>query len=371
MKDTVNDKAKAYSRERHRLAVINIFLTPAVLVLFIAAGIPSYIGYLSLSASPSVYIGLLLFSLFVSIVYYLVTLPVTFYSGFILEHKYSLSNQKLKDWVIRESKKGVVSFVIAVPLVFSLYGFLKYSPLYWWAYTALLWFFISIIIAKFAPILIVPLFYKYSPIKNAGLKEKLIDLISRVGFKAEGVYEINISKDTKKANAALMGLGRQKRIVLCDTLLENFNEDEIESVMGHELGHHKLKHILKLTLFSGISTVLVFYFTNMLFLRFHNIVGYELLYDFESLVLIYAIISVLNIITLPISNAFSRKQERQADLFTLQLTGNKDAFVSTMKKLAAQNLADLNPAKFYEIMLYTHPPISRRLSFAESYEGKK
>ena len=217
--------------------------------------------------------------------------------------------------------------------------------------------------------MIVPLFYKYSRIKDKGLRDRLVKLVSGAGFKAEDVYELNTSKDTKKANAALMGIGKQKRIVLCDTLLKNFSENEIESVMGHELGHHKLRHTLKLILASGISTAIIFSITNILFLEFHNIIGYARLASFESLILIYAIISTLNIFTVPINNAFSRKLEQDADLFTLKVTGNKGAFISTMKKLAEQNLADPDPGKFYEMILYSHPPISRRISFAESFKG--
>jgi len=240
-------------------------------------------------------------------------------------------------------------------------------PLYWWALTALLGFFISVLIAKFAPLVLVPIFYRYSPIKDGGLKNKLLELSLKAGFKIEGVYEIDFSKDTKKANAALIGLGKQKRIVLCDTLIKNFTENEIEAVMGHELGHHRLRHILKLIALSGISTFIIFSLTNLIFLNLHSKLGYNLLYDFESLVLIYAIISVLNLALVPMHNAYSRKLEKEADLFALEITNKKDAFVSAMKKLADQNLADIDPGRFYEIILYSHPPISRRISFAESF----
>ena len=367
----MQDNKKAYSTEKHRLAIINIILSPAILFLFIAISLPTYLKNFALSLSPNNYVNLLAFFALISVVYYITTLPLRYYSDFFLEHKYSLSNQRLGDWIKREIKSGVVSFVISIPLIFLLYAFLRYRPLDWWFLTALSWFFISILVSKFAPLLIVPLFYKYTPIKNTGLRGKLVKLASKVGFKIDDVYEINMSKDTKKANAALMGLGNQKRIVLCDTLLENFNEDEIESVMGHELGHHKMRHTLKLILCGGILTILTFFVTNIAFLGMHKIAGYSLLSYVESLVLIYAIISSVGIFTLPIRNAFSRKLEQEADMFTLKITGNKRAFVSTMKKLMNQNLSDPDPRKFYEIMLYSHPPISRRISFAESFGTEK
>lgn len=366
----MQDKAKAYSRQKQRLAIVQIILSPVILISFIIMELPTYLKNISLLVSGSVYINLIVFSVLIGLAYYLVRLPLVYYAEFVLEHKFSLSNQAFKDWVNREIKKNIVSFVISIPLILCLYVFIRHWPFQWWLFTALLWFSISILVARLAPSLIVPLFYKYSPIKNTGLKDKLIRLSSKAGFKPEGVYEINMSKDTKKANAALIGLGSKKRIVLCDTLLENFTDPEIESVMGHELGHHKLRHALKIVLFGGVATILVLFITNIIFLRFYDILGYARLYDFESLVLIYAIISALNILVLPIHNAFSRKLEQQADVFALEITDNKSAFVSTMKRLAEQNLADTNPGKFYEVILYDHPPISRRIAFAESFKRK-
>jgi len=361
----MKDKARAYSRERHILALINMVLLPTALSLFLITGVAGYLKYLALEISANEYIDLAVFSGLMSMALYIVTLPANYYGGFALEHKYSLSNQKLSDWIKRELKRLSLTLLISIPFVLSLYMSLKYYPLQWWLVTALTWFFISVLIAKFMPVIIGPLFYKYIPLKNDSLKDRIVKLAEKTGFRARGVYEIDLSKDTKKANAVVMGMGRHKKIVLCDTLLKNFTDDEIELVMGHELGHHKMRHILKLMLFSGGSTILIFYIASIAFLKFHAILNYMLLHDFESLVLIYAIVSILNIFILPLSNAYSRKLEKDADRFALKVTANKPAFISTMKKLAEQNLADTAPGKFYEIMLYDHPPISRRLEFAE------
>ena len=367
----MKDRKKAYSGQKHMLTMINIFLSPLILILFILTGVAAYFKNMSLGISANIYLNLLIFYALISMAYYLAKIPLEYSSGYMLEHKFSLSNQSLKDWMIREVKKGMIGFIISIPFVFLLYAFIKYWPLYWWALAGFVWFFMSILLAKFAPIVILPLFYKYSPIGNMELKDRLSRLVREVGVETSGVYEINMSKDTKKANAAVIGMGKQKRIVLCDTLLKNFSEDEIISVMGHELGHYKLKHVLKSVLFGGILLASIFFLTNIVFLRLHDIVGYtSLLYDFESLVLIYAIISSLSIITLPVHNLFSRKLEKVADEFTLKITDNKEAFISTMKKLADQNLADVDPGKFYEIMLYSHPPISKRIAFAESFKKR-
>lgn len=365
-------KNKSYSRQKHRMAVTGLLLPPFILFFFLFIGLPAFFKDITASLSPNIYLNLIIFSMLIGAACYIVNLPFNYYSGFILEHRFSLSNQTLKDWFKRELKKIILSFIITLPIILPVYAFIRYWPLHWWLLTAILWFTASVILAKFAPLLIVPLFYKYSPIKNSVLKDKLIKLAMKAGFTPEGVYEIDMSRDTRKANAAVIGLGKQKRIVLCDTLLQNFTEPEIESVMGHELGHHKKQHSLKLVLFSGVSIVTSLFVANILFLRLHSIFFHsQLLYDFESLMLIYAVISTLNIVGTPIHNAFSRKLERDADRFALEITGNKEAFVSAMKKLASQNLADTTPGKFYELILYSHPPISRRISFAESFGNKK
>lgn len=364
----MQNKAKQYSTIKHKIALINIFLTPILLWIFLITGIPTYFKSISQLTSHNDYVNLIIFYILAGALYYVINLPLELYSGFILEHRFSLSNQTLKDWALREGKKNIIAFMISAPLVMALYTFLKLYPLDWWLWTSLLWFSVSIILAKFSPVIIVPIFYKYSPIKDAILESKLNQLVSRVGFKASGVYELDISKDTKKANAALLGLGRQKRIVLCDTLISNFSHNEIESVMAHELGHHKLKHMWKLIISGGIFTFIAFFFANTLFLKLHNFFGYNMLYDHESLVLIYFIVALFNVALIPAANTFSRRMERDADEFSLKTTGNISAFISTMKKLSEQNLADTNPSRFYEIMLYDHPPIARRIAFAESFK---
>ena len=364
----MQDSIKRYSKIKHRIGLINIFLTPLLLWVFLIAGIPAYFKSVSQLISHNDYVDLIIFYILVGALYYVINLPLEFYSEYILEHKFSLSNQRLKDWFFREGKKNIIAFIISTPLIVALYAFLKLYPADWWLWTALLWFSVSIMLAKFAPVIIVPLFYRYSLIKDALLESKLNQLVSRVGFNSSGVYELNISKDTKKANAALLGIGKQKRIVLCDTLISNFNHDEIESVMAHELGHHKMNHMWKLIISGGIFTFITFFSTNIIFLKLRNFFGYTIPYGYESLVLIYFVVSVFNLVLMPAANAFSRRLEKDADKFSLKTTRNTSAFVSAMKKLSEQNLADANPGRFYELMLYDHPPIGRRIAFAESFK---
>jgi STE24 endopeptidase len=365
----MQDKAKQYSGIKHNIALANMALVPLALWILLVLDVPVYLRNAAQLASGNDYVNLIVFYIFISAIFYIINFPLEYYSGFSLEHRFSLSNQTFKDWAIRELKKNIVAFIISAPLVAMLYAFLKAWPLDWWIWTAILWFLVSIILAKFAPIVIVPLFYKYSALKDEKLKDRMDSLVRKTGFETSGVYELNMSKDTKKANAALLGLGKQKRIVLCDTLIANFSHDEIESVMAHELGHHKLNHMWKLIITGGIITFITFFLTNAMFLKLHSYFGYSAFHDFESLVLIYFCLSVLSALFAPLSNAISRHLEKDADEFSLKVTGNADAFMSTMRKLGEQNLADVNPGKFHEIMLYSHPPISRRIALAESFKS--
>jgi len=362
------NNSKKYSAIKHRIALSNIFLTPIILWVSLITGIPTYLKNLSHTFSSGEYVSLIIFYMLAGSFFYLINLPLEFYSDFIIERRFSLSNQTLKDWIIREAKKNSIAFIISAPLVIAMYLFLKLSPLYWWLWTAALWFLVSVLLAKFAPVVIVPFFYKYLPVKDAVLEGRINRLVSRFGFKLSGVYELNISKDTKKANAALLGIGKQKRIVLCDTLISNFSHDEIESVMAHELGHHRLNHIWKLIISGGFITFITFFFANELFLKLRAYFGFAHFYEYESLVLIYCVVSFLNIAFIPVENAFSRHMEKDADEFSLKATGNPNAFITAMKKLCEQNMGDADPDIFYEIMLYSHPPIKRRIAFAERFQ---
>ncbi|MFA5389737.1 MAG: M48 family metallopeptidase [Candidatus Omnitrophota bacterium] len=366
----MRDSAKQYSTIKHRIALANIFMAPAMLWLFLSTGIASYFKNTAQGVFYHDYASLAIFYVLTASLFYVISLPLEFYSGFTLEHRFSLSNQALKGWLAREAKKNLVTFAISLPLVMILYAFLKSRPFDWWLWTAVVWFLVSIMLAKLAPIIIVPIFYKYSPIKDAALKERMNRLIAKTGFKTGGVYELDMSKDTKKANAALLGMGKQKRIVLCDTLISNFSPEEIESVMAHELGHHKLNHIWKLVISGGIFTLITFFLANELFLKLHGFFGYRSLYDYESLILIGFAVSVFNAFLAPLANAFSRRLEKDADEFSIKITGDASAFISAMKKLGEQNLADAEPGKFYEILLYDHPPISRRIALAESLKSR-
>lgn len=237
------------------------------------------------------------------------------------------------------------------------------------------WTLFTIVIVRLAPLFIIPLFFKYEPLGDDELKNRIMRLTKRCGIKILDVFKLNISKKTKKANAALVGMGKTRRVLLGDTLLGDYTQDEVEVVLAHELAHHKLAHMWKLILFGGLSTLAVFYLLSLSLPVLNVVLDIDAMSDISAFPSMMFVLIFISTLILPLQNAFSRKLESSADLLALRMTGLPDAFVSCMNKLAKQNLADPSPSRFIKIMLYDHPPISKRIEMAqkikESEYGKK
>jgi len=211
-----------------------------------------------------------------------------------------------------------------------------------------------------------PIFYKFEPLQNEDLKSRLVKLSEAAGTRVRGVYKWNLSEKSKKANAALTGLGNTRRIILADTLLEHYSPDEIEAVLAHELGHHVHKHILKSIAVQAGVTLAGFWAANWILHyameRWHF---FETLSDFANLPLLVLVSTVLSFLLMPALNAFSRYNERQADRYAFRSIANIQPFISSMNKLADQNLAERSPSKWVEWFFHSHPAISRRVAAAE------
>ena len=295
-------------------------------------------------------------------------MPLGFYKSFVLEHKFDLSNQRLIGWTKDELKKILISFVIFLLFVEFLYLFLRSFPYTWWIWLAGTWILFSIVFAKLVPVLILPLFFKYEELKNKPLKDRLIRLAAACKIKVLDVFRLDLSAKTKKANAALAGIGSTRRVLLGDTLLNNYADKEIEVVLAHELAHHKFRHIWRSLIFNGVSAIVGFYFVHLVISSTVDKLAFENMHDVRTLPLILLLLTLLSVVAMPVENSYSRAMERKADSFALSLTNSPDAFISCMDKLANQNLADKAPSKIVEFMLYNHPPISKRIKMAKNYK---
>lgn len=366
MKDLEN-KAKSYTKTKNNIKLFQLLFIPTILFFILYFRINKNIGEFVSSIIQLPYLSLSVYVTILWMFFYLIDLPLNFFSTFILEHRFKLSNQSLGDWVKKELKIGIINYAIGMPFIIAIYFFIRNFSYHWWISSALLWIFITVFLGKFAPILILPLFYKVRAVSDSQLNNRLINLAKKSNIEAKGVFEINFSKDTKKANAALVGIGKTRRIILCDTLLKDFKIDEVETVLAHELGHYKGGHIKKLLFLSSILILLNLYLANLFFIKIHDYFSIRSLEDITSLPVLLFEISTFGILAKLFLNFYSRRLETFADNFALALTNNPVTFKDTMKKLAVQNLQDPSPNRFIEFLLYDHPPISKRLALAERY----
>jgi len=363
-KNALSAKAKQYSAIKYSLAICETVYTLVLLLLFQASGFSRALSAACLKISANYYIILPIYIFIVSSAYYFLIFPLNFYRSFILEHKFSLSRQRLRGWFLDQIKSGVISYVIIAILLGVFYFVLKHSRHNWWMIISLFWVFFSIILAKLAPVIIIPLFFKYKPLTDSALKNRIFGLADRLAVKIIDVYEIDFSKKTLKANAGFVGIGKTRRVILADTLKDKYSEDEIEIILAHEFAHYRLRHLLKIILSGAIGTILLFYLifrTSDYFLQAFSLTS---LSDIAAMPVLFIYFIVLGIITQPLQNYISRRMEINADLLALRVTGLKDAFISTMEKLSSQNLADRNPHPLIKFFFFDHPPIDERIALA-------
>ena len=290
------------------------------------------------------------------------------YYGFSLERRFGLSTQKLRSWVWDEVKGFLVGLVLGGVVVEILYFTLRQWPQHWWMLAWALFMGLFIVLAQLAPVVLFPIFYKFEPLENEDLRRRLVVLSERAGTRVRGVYRWKLSEKSKKANAALTGLGATRRIILADTLLDNYTPEEIEAVLAHELGHHVHRHILKSIFVQAAITLFGFWAANW---TLHYAVDqhmFEELSDFADLPLLALVSVVLSFVLMPALNAYSRFNERQADRYAFESIASVEPFVSSMNKLAEQNLAERTPSKWVEWFFHSHPSITRRLSAASEWQ---
>ena len=360
--------AKKYSELKHKLSFGNSLLSFLIILIIFISGLSRTLERISVNFSDNIYIAFLVFVVFVAVLEGILTFPLSFYSGYILEHKYNLSNQTLFSY-FKEDLKGVaVGIVLGVPLLLVFFYILKNYPYSWWFILGLFLFFFSVLMARIAPVIIFPLFYKFKPVENESLNNKIISLCKKTGVTVEGIFTFDMSKDTKKANAAFTGMGKSKRIILGDTLLQNFSEDEIESIFAHELGHYKMKHILKLMFTSTVLSFAGLYLTSFFYSQTLISLHIENLYTLSVLPLLFLYLSAFYFLVSPLSNFISRKFEWQADKYALETCKDNNNFASALEKLSSQNLSDKYPNKWIEIFFHSHPSLGKRIEFARNFK---
>lgn len=358
--------AKRYNRIKLALGIVSSVLSFVVVLLIVVAGVSRDIAAWALENTPNEYLALLAFVAAIGIIESGVTLPLGFYSSYIIEHRYRLSNQTLGRWAWERLKAMLVASPLVAIVTVVLYYCLTTYGAWWWLPVALVLTFFSIVLARIVPTFIMPLFYTFTPLDNGSLRDRIAKLCENAGVRFEGIFVFDMSKNTKKANAGFTGIGQAKRIILGDTLVKEFTEDEIETVFAHELGHYKHKHILVGIGVGIVSTFVGLFVTARLYEWSLAWFGFSSIAELAALPLLGLWLSVFGLVTSPLGNMLSRKHEREADRYAVQTTGKKDAFVSALRKLAATNLADPEPHPLVEFLFYSHPSIARRIAVVES-----
>ena len=363
--------AKKYELVHNILFLVDIVYTLAIILLFINMGggggyssrLTEWVG----SWCANYWLQILFYMIIITTVYMISLLPLSFYSGFYLEHKYELSNETFSSWIKDKGKSLLLNIVFMVLFGEIVYLFLNVSQQAWWLWVGIVWILFGIVLSNIAPVVIIPLFYKLKPLEDTELTNRLVDLANRVKANILGVYEIELSAKTKKANAALAGLGNTKRILLGDTLLKNFTHEEIEVILAHELGHFYYNHIWKLIFFGGIITFGGLYVSSLVLENSVTSMGFENITNIAAFPIFLICMFIFTLVSTPLNNLYSRILERQADTFALKQTKAPKHFISSMKKLAELNLADEEPHPVIEFLLHSHPSIGRRVKFAEQF----
>ncbi len=361
-------KAREYARLSRRLMLYELCGDAGFILVWLLLGWSKALKIFIQQYSRDEWLTVAGFMLIFGAVYSVLDLPFTYYNGYILPKRYEISTQSLKEWVVDELKGMALTIPLGLLLLEIVYAVLRSAPDTWWLWAAGIMLIFNVLLANLAPILIAPLFNKYIPLgeEHAELEQRLLKLAEKAGTHVRGVYKFDMSRRTKAANAGLTGLGNSRRIILGDTLINEFSADEIETVLAHELGH-QVNHDIPLGIaFGTLVTLAGFYLAGQGLALGVKLFGFTGVGDIAALPLFALVMGCFGLVTMPLTNAFSRWREWRADSYALQITGKGEEFASALVRLANQNLAEAEPEAWVEFLLHSHPALSKRIANARA-----
>lgn len=362
------DKSARYHRLKRRTELLDLGWSAALLVTLVVTGGAALLRDLARGLAGShFYLSIAIVALAIAALHAVVSFPLSIFSGFVLERRYDLSRQSFRAWLTDYAKSALLAAGLGLPALLLVYYTMAHAPGWWWAIAGAIFAFLIVGLANLAPVLLLPLFFSFTPLRREELRARLEALARRAGTRIVGVYEWALGAKTRKANAALTGLGATRRILVSDTMLEQYTDDEIEVVLAHELGHH-VHHDIWRALALETALILLGFFAADITIRALGVqVGLESLTDPAGVPLLVGAAGAVSLVLLPFGLALSRRHERRADRFALDLTSNPGAFVSAMRRLGAQNLAEDRPSRLVEWLFYSHPPLDERLAAARAW----
>jgi STE24 endopeptidase len=366
-------KAKQYARLSRRLFLVDVAIGGVYVMAWLIFGWSIAVKNALLAISTADWFLVAGISFVFVAILYVIDLPLAYYSGFVLPHRFELSTQTIGGWISDQVKEILLGGVFGFVAIEVIYAVLRAAPQTWWLWTAAIFLLFQVVLANLSPILIMPLFYKFVPLgeEYADLSARLLRLAEQAKTKVRGVYKFDMSRRTKAANAALMGLGNTRRIVLGDTLLTEFSADEIETVLAHELGHHVNKDIPVGLVVDTALTLIGLYVASVIMNWGVAAFGFTSPADPASLPLFILAMGLYGLITMPLGNAYSRWRERNADRYALRATNKPQAFISAMTRIANQNLGEVDPEPWEEFLLHSHPALGKRIALAQAYQTQE
>jgi len=375
--DAAYERARRYSRIREWLTLAGMLWSALVGVAALATGFSAWLRERARRVAPGRLGPVMPYAAALSLLSFLALLPLSYVGGHLVERRFDLSNQSVRAWFAEQLKGLAVSVALTVPLVQGVYWVIRRYPRSWWAVLSAVTVPLAVVLGGLAPVLILPIFNKFEPLRDRALGERMKGLAAAQGVEVADVLQMDMSRQTSKANAFFTGIGRTKRIVLGDTLLDAFTPDEVEVVVAHELGHQVHRDLWKGIGVGSLFTVALTYTVRRLAPPLLARIGPRARLDREQGVADVAaapalllLAGAVSLVLSPLQNAWSRRLvEHAADRYALDLTRNPDAFITAMHKLGRMNLADPAPPAVVKYLLYSHPPLRERIAFARQYKG--
>lgn len=363
-------QAREYARIGRYLSLVEMMVVFILLALLVFAGLSKRLaGSFNLPLIPTA----IVYFLILVIAYRIIIASISYYRGYVLPGRYGLSKQSLSGWLRDLFKASALMLLLGTTIVAIVYWLIIVQPQLWWLFSWAFFVLFSLIMSVLAPVILVPIFFKMKPLTDGELRQKLAKLAEKAGVEIGGIYTIEFSSRSTKADAALMGMGRTRRIVLSDTLLSQYSTSEIEVIMAHEMAHNYNRDMLRLSVFHSAILLVNLYVASLIMDAVIKPLGYTNLADVSALPLLALVFAVVNLPLSPITTGYGRRLETEADGYALELTDDPASFISAMARLTDQNLAEAEPNRWIELLFHDHPSYRSRLvhagKFAESKRG--
>jgi STE24 endopeptidase len=366
------DKASRYHRLKRRSVVVSVVLTAAMLGGLLASGAAVSIAEFSRRMAHTADPGFSPYSVAIYVIILAAlqesfTFPIAFYQGWLLDRRYGLSVEPPRAWLRDHAKATALGLCLSLVGAQAVYFSLSVAPAWWWVISAAAFVAAMVLLAKLVPVVLLPLFYKFTPLDRDSLRARLVSISERAGVPVLGVYEWGLGGKTRRANAALVGTGATRRIIVSDTLLAEYSDDEIEVILAHEIGHHVHRDILVALVAEAALLVAGFYAAARALDAWWSRLGFQGPADIAALPLLLLAGGAVTMAATPLANALSRWNECRADRYALTLTRQPGAFISAMKRLGTQNLAEEQPSRAVLWLFHSHPPVEQRIKAARGF----